>query len=144
MTLLLPNLVLRLLPLALVSAFATAPAPDLNATWSLNGSVEGVTFAETCALTQTDAQLSGSCKDDLATRVVTGTVADKAVTFSHASEYQGQALTLNFAGHLDDAGALSGSVDVQPLGYQGTFTATKTPPAAAPASASAAPSSSKL
>ena len=47
-------------------------------------------------------------------------------------------------GAWDDAGALSGSVDVQPLGYQGTFTATKTPPAAAPASASATPSSSKL
>jgi hypothetical protein len=127
-----------LLPFVLVSVFALAPAPapapDLNATWSLTGSVEGVTFMETCALVQADTKLSGTCKDDIATHDVTGTVAEKSVTFSHASQYEGQALTLSFAGHLDDTGALSGTVDVQPMGYSGTFSATKaTPPAPTPA-----------
>jgi hypothetical protein len=129
MMLLLP----RLLHVALVSAFALAPAPDVSATWSLTGNVEGVTFTETCALTQTDATLSGTCKDDLATRVVTGTVVDKTITFTHPSEYQGQALTLTFTGRLDDAGALSGAVDVQPIGYSGTFSATRVTPAPTPA-----------
>ena len=122
----------RLLPIALVSAFAFAPAPDLNATWSLNGNVEGVTFTETCALTQADAKLSGTCKDDVAAHDVTGTVADKSVTFSHPSQYQGQALTLNFSGRLDDVGALSGTVDVLPMGYSGTFSATKAAPVTLP------------
>jgi hypothetical protein len=123
---------LALLPFALVSALAQAPAPVVT-TWNLTGNVEGVTFNETCVLTQTDATLAGTCKDDLATRAVTGTVADKAITFSHPSEYQGQALTLSFAGHLDDAGGvLSGSVDVAPLGYSGTFTATKATAATLP------------
>jgi hypothetical protein len=123
------HLLPRLLPIVLVSGFAFAPAPDLNAMWTLTGNVEGVTFTETCALTQADATLSGTCKDDVATHDVTGTVADQSVTFSHASQYQGQALTLTFVGRLDDAGALSGSVDVQPLGYSGTFSAIKAKPA---------------
>jgi len=129
----------RLLPLAFVSAFALAPAPDLNATWSLTGSVEGVTFMETCALVQADTKLSGTCKDDIATHDVTGTVAEKSVTFSHASQYEGQALTLSFAGHLDDTGTLSGTVDVQPIGYSGTFSATKATPPAPPATPATPP-----
>jgi hypothetical protein len=129
----------QLLPFALVSAFALAPAPDVTTTWNLNGSVEGVNFTETCVLTQSDAKLSGTCKDDLATRTVSGSVADKAITFSHPSEYQGQALTLTFAGHLDDAGALSGTVDVQPLGYSGSFTATRAVPVTLPGTPSTPP-----
>jgi hypothetical protein len=131
----------RLLPVALVPAFVLAPAPDVTTTWNLTGNVEGVTFTETCALTQSDVKLSGTCKDDLATRVVTGSVADKSLTFSHPSEYQGQALTLTFTGHVDDAGALSGAVDVQPLGYSGTFSATKAVPVTLPGTPSTPPPS---
>lgn len=122
----------RLLPFALVTAFAFAPAPDLTATWKIDGNVEGVPVVETCILTQTDATLAGTCKDTLATRTVTGTVAEKMITFSHPSEYQGQPLVLTFAGNLDETGKLSGTIDVSPLGYQGVFSATK---AASPAPA---------
>jgi len=129
---------LRLLPFIFVSAFALAPVPDLTATWKIDGNVEGVPVVETCVLTQTDAKLGGTCTDPMATRTVTGTVADKMITFSHPSEYQGQPLVLTFAGNLDETGKLIGTIDVSPLGYQGVFSASKAgPPAPTPAPAPA-------
>ncbi len=115
----------RLLPFALLSAFALAPAPDVTATWNLTGDVQGYPIAETCVLTQTEMKIAGTCKDTLASRAVTGTVTEKSVSFSHPSEYEGQALVLTYTGNLDDAGKLSGTIDVAPLGYSGVFSATK-------------------
>ena len=114
----------RLLSLALLVATSFAADPVLTGTWTLTGDVQGYPINETCLLTQTEAKITGTCKDAQTTRDVTGTVADKAVTFSHPSEYQGQPLTLTFAGSFDASGVLNGTIDVQPLDYQGTFSAT--------------------
>ncbi len=117
----------RLLSCALLLAAAVATDPIATGSWSVTGDVQGYAVTETCNLVQTDAAIAGKCIVGDKERVVTGTVADRNITFSHASEYEGQPLTLTYAGKLDDSGKLSGTIDVQPLNYQGTFSATIAP-----------------
>ena len=119
----------RILSFALLAATAFAADPIATGTWALTGDVQGYPINESCVLTQTDVAIAGTCTDGAKVdRVVTGKVTDKGFTFSHPSEYQGDPLTLTFAGTLDATGKLSGTIDVQPLDYQGTFSATKATP----------------
>jgi hypothetical protein len=132
------KIMIRLLPIALLfvaqtSAVPAAPvAPIAAGNWTISGDVQGFPINETCTLTQTDAKIAGTCTNGEKTQPTTGTVADKSITFSHPGEYQGEALTVTFSGQLDDSGKLSGTIDVQPLNFQGVFNATKaaagTPP----------------
>jgi len=112
--------------LLLVSALFFAAAVPVNpiatGTWALTGDVQGYPVTESCVLTQTDAAIAGTCIDSAkVSRTVTGTVAEKTITFAHPSEYNGDPLTLTFKGTLDDSGTLKGTIDVYPLDYQGTF-----------------------
>ena len=119
----------RILSFALLAAAAFAADPIATGTWTLTGDVQGYPINESCVLTQTDAAIAGTCTDSAKVdRVVTGKVTDKGITFSHPSEYQGDPLTLTFAGTLDPTGKLSGTIDVQPLDYQGIFSAIKAAP----------------
>ena len=116
----------RLLASTLLFAAAVATDPIAAGTWALTGDVKGYPVTESCILTQTEAVIAGTCTDSgKVARVVTGTVADKTITFAHPSEYQGDPLTLTFKGTLDAAGVLKGTIDVYPLDYQGTFSAAK-------------------
>jgi len=130
----------RLLSIALlfVAQTATVPAapvaPVATGSWTITGDVQGYPITETCTLTQTDAKIAGTCTNGEKTQPTTGTVADKTITFSHPGEYEGQPLTLTFAGQLDDSGKLSGTIDVQPLNFQGVFNATKSAAATPPQS----------
>lgn len=112
----------------LAAAFAADPVV-ITGTWNLDGNVQGYPITEVCKLAQAaDATITGVCNDTKLDRTVTGKVTDKGITFSHPSEYQGDALTLTYAGIFDEKGVLSGTIDVQPLDYQGTFSATKAVP----------------
>ena len=120
---------IRILSIALLAAAAFAADPIATGTWTLTGDVQGYPINESCVLTQTDVAIAGTCTDSAKVdRVVTGKVTDKGITFSHPSEYQGDPLTLTFAGTLDPTGKLSGTIDVQPLDYQGIFSAIKAAP----------------
>ena len=46
------------------------------------------------------------------------------MTWKYESEYNGSPLTLTYTGTLDDSGKIAGSVDVDPFGVTGDFTAT--------------------
>jgi hypothetical protein len=127
----------RILSIALLFAAQTATvpaAPVATGSWTITGDVQGYPITETCTLTQTDSKIAGTCTNGEKTQPTTGTVADKTITFSHPGEYEGQPLTLTFAGQLDDAGKLSGTIDVQPLNFQGVFNATKSVAATPPQS----------
>jgi hypothetical protein len=114
----------RLLPLLLLASTAfAADTVSATGTWIISGNVQGYPITETCILTQAEAKLTGPCKGEKKTYDSTGTVEGKKITIKHGGEYEGQDLTLTFAGTLDDAGKLTGAIDVQPLDYAGTFTA---------------------
>jgi hypothetical protein len=119
---------LRLLLASILLVGGTAMAADttLNGSWKIHTDIAGNEGDQVCTFTQEDATLTGSCKgDDGASHDLTGKIDGKKVTWQYKSEYNGDPLTLVFAGTLDSDSAFSGTVDVQPLGVDGTFTAKK-------------------
>ena len=118
------KLVLSLLLLSTTALFAQ---PTVPGSWTITGDVQGYPVNETCTFTQDKDKITGSCKNsDGKAYDTTVTVNDNKVVFVHGGEYEGQALTLTFTGTYNDKGELAGDIDVQPLNYDGTFTAKKT------------------
>jgi hypothetical protein len=117
----------RLLLLLLASTSALLAQPTIPGSWTITGDVQGYPVNETCVFTQDKDKITGSCKDSEGKAYdTTVTINDKKVIFVHGGEYEGQALTLTFTGTYNDKGELAGDIDVQPLNYDGTFTAKKT------------------
>jgi opacity protein-like surface antigen len=106
------------------SAFA-ADAPNLTGKWNIHQSVAGNDTDSECKLIQTENNLTGTCNTQEKDREVKGTVNGKKVVWQFESEYNGTPLTIKFTGTIDDAGKMSGSVDVDPFGVSGEFTATQ-------------------
>jgi hypothetical protein len=106
------------------SAFA-AGVTSLTGQWSIHNSIAGNDSDQDCKFVQQDNAITGTCKSaegkDLA---VTGTVDGKKVTWKYDSDYNGTALTLTYTATLGDSDKISGSVEVQPFGVSGDFTAT--------------------
>ncbi len=130
-----------LLPLLLATALHLAPADPLTGTWRFTGDVVGNPVNEVCTLAQAGAKVTGTCRStdgaDAKSFDVTGEVKDGKFSLSHGGEYQGQALTLTYLGTVPTDKALAGTIDVQPFGVTGNFTAA--PAAAAGAAAPAKP-----
>jgi hypothetical protein len=115
------------LSLLLLSTSALFAQPTVPGSWTVTGDVQGYPVNETCTFTQDKDKITGSCKNsDGKAYDTTVTVNDNKVIFVHGGEYEGQALTLTFTGTYNDKGELAGDIDVQPLNYDGTFTAKKT------------------
>ena len=117
---------MRTLSLLLLLA-APALAAPIAGTWKISGDVQGHPINETCSLAGEDTALTGNCVGEK-TYPTTATRKGDLVTLTHAGEYQGQALTVTFTGKLQTDGSLAGTIDVQPLNYDGTFTAARDTP----------------
>jgi len=111
------------------SAFA-AGAPSLTGQWSVHNSISGSESDQECKFVQTDNKLAGSCKSNEKEVQVTGALDGNKVTWKYDSEYNGTPLTLTYTATLDDSGKIAGSVEVQPFGVSGDFTATPSKEAA--------------
>jgi hypothetical protein len=122
----LPLLILSASTLSATSAHA-APVPVPGA-WTITGDVQGYPISEACTFTQ-DAQdktkITGSCINNGKTYDTTVKLDGEKVIFIHAGEYEGQALTLTYTATYNDKGELVGTIFVDPLGYDGTFSAKK-------------------
>lgn len=118
----------------LLSAFflvagVSSPAA-ISGTWTLNGDVEGVTYTATCIFAQKDNVVTGNCGDGKVTHELKGKIVGDIITFTHDSTYNDDAITMNYTGKIGTDGKFTGSVEVEPYGSDGTFTATKTAAAA--------------
>jgi hypothetical protein len=78
-----------------------------------------------CTLKQEDNKITGTCTSGGTVQGVTGEITDEKVTFRHASEYEGQALTLTYTGKFESPTALAGELYVQPFDVGGTFRGTR-------------------
>jgi len=105
------------------AAFAV-DAPTLTGRWTIHNSIAGNESDMPCTFIQTDAKLTGSCKSNDKDQQITGSVDGKKLTWKYESDYNGSPLTLTYTATLEDAGKFAGSVDVQPFGVTGDFTAT--------------------
>jgi hypothetical protein len=104
-------------------AFA-AGAPNLTGQWSVHSNVSGNESNQECKFVQTGDKLTGSCKSTDKEVQITGSVDGKTVKWKYDSEYDGSPLTVSFMATVDDPEKISGSVDVEPYGVTGDFTAT--------------------
>ncbi|HET7102815.1 MAG TPA: hypothetical protein VFI20_01890 [Terracidiphilus sp.] len=105
-----------------------AGAPNLTGNWKIHNSIAGNESDQDCKLVLTDTKISGACKSiegkDLA---VTGALDGNKLTWKYDSEFNGTPLTMNYSATLDDTGKIAGSVEVDPFGVTGDFTATPAP-----------------
>jgi hypothetical protein len=106
------------------SSAIAAGAPSLTGQWSVHNSISGSESDQECKFVQTDNKLAGSCKSNEKEVQVTGALDGNKVTWKYDSEYNGTPLTLTYTATLDDSGKIAGSVEVQPFGVSGDFTAT--------------------
>jgi hypothetical protein len=116
-----------LLMLASASVFAGSAfaAPALNGQWKIHNSIAGNESDQVCSFTLTDTTLTGSCKTEQGDAKVTGSLKDNKLSWQYNSEYNGSPLTLNYTATLGTtADTFSGTVEVDPFGVSGDFTAT--------------------
>src|SRR6202023_3779317 len=91
--------------------------------WAIHQNIAGNESDEPCKLVVTDNKITGSCKSQDKDLPVTGTVDGNKVTWQFQSEYNGSPLTLIYKATLDDSNKIAGTVEVQPFGITGDFTA---------------------
>ena len=116
--------------LLFASSALAAGAPGLTGQWSVHNSIAGNESDQECKFVQTDDKLAGSCKSADKEVQITGSLDGKKVSWKYESEYNGSPLTLVYTATLDDSEKISGSVEVQPFGVTGDFTATPSKEAA--------------
>src|SRR5690348_6187063 len=114
-----------LLTLALLSALQAAPQADsLSGTWQLTGDIMGNPIDQSCTMKLSGASLGGSCVGNAGEKLeLTGEVKDGKVVFRYKTDYQGTPLTIVYTATTVSAKQLKGTVDVQPMGVSGTFSA---------------------
>lgn len=106
------------------TAFA-AGTPSLTGQWNVHNSIAGNESDQLCSLAQADNKITGTCKSQEGKDLtVTGTVDGNKATWKYDSDFNGTPLTITYTATLDDSGKVAGSVDVEPFGVTGDFTAT--------------------
>lgn len=112
-----------------LTCVSLALAADVNITgvWKVDSETVGNVSSVLMPIKQDGTKLTISMKmPDGKEVTVTGKVEGKKVTWAFTSEWEGNPLTVNYAGTLDEAGVkITGTSDVQPMGIEGTFVATK-------------------
>jgi len=117
--------VLSAFALLLGSSIVAVAAPNLTGQWSVHNSIAGNESDQQCTFVQSDTKLTGACKSEEGKDLpVTGTLEGNKITWRYDSEYNGSPLTLTYTATLDDSGRIAGSVEVDPFGVTGDFTAT--------------------
>ncbi len=104
------------------SVFA-AGTPGITGQWTVHNNIAGNESDLPCTFSQNDKELTGTCKTVSGPAKVTGTVDGKKLTWKYDTDYNGSTLTLSYTATLDDSGKMSGTVEVQPFGVTGEFTA---------------------
>jgi hypothetical protein len=76
-----------------------------------------------CTFTQRGEELSGTCETRTGPSKISGKVAEKKVSWTVNTQYEGSPLTLKYAGTLGEDGKMKGMVSVDPFNVDGDFTA---------------------
>ena len=111
--------------LLFASAAFAAGAPNLTGQWTVHNSIAGNESDQECKFVQTENKVTGTCAVEEKEVQITGSIDGNKVTWKYETEYNGSPLTLIYTATLDDSGKIAGSIDVDPLGVTGDFTATR-------------------
>jgi len=119
------SIVLSFLLLAGATLAPAAENTSLAGQWKLHSSIAGYESDFECTFTQNNQDFAGTCKSTQATVTVNGKLEDNKVTFQYKTTYEGQELTVAHSGTLESPDKIAGTVDVQPMGVSGDFTASR-------------------
>ena len=105
---------------------AFAAETVLTGSWTVDNDIAGNTSTAPVVFKQEGNKLTGVIKmpegKELA---ISGEIKDQKVSWKYDTEWEGNPLTMAYTGTIDASGAMSGTVEVQPMGVEGTFTAKK-------------------
>ena len=114
--------------LVILASSSLTPAADGNSMagpWKIHSNIAGYESDLDCTFTQNNQDVAGTCKSADATLTVSGKLEEKKVTFQYKTVYEGQDLTVLHSGTFESATKIVGTVDVQPMGVAGDFTASQ-------------------
>jgi hypothetical protein len=114
--------------LCAVAVSAVAADTSIAGKWNVSTSIAGNDGTMVCTFTQKEAALTGICTGDDGNHAVTGKVDGNKVTWQYKSEYNGQPLTLVFSGAVNSDSQFDGTVEVDPMGVSGDFSAKRAKP----------------
>jgi hypothetical protein len=94
--------------------------------WKVHTSIAGSEYDKDCVFTQKEAELTGTCQADQGPASITGSLNDKEkkVNWQFKTEYNGNQLTVIYAGTLD-GNKSAGTVNIPEMGLDGDYTATQ-------------------
>jgi catechol 2,3-dioxygenase-like lactoylglutathione lyase family enzyme len=128
---------------ALLFASSAFGAQNLTGQWAIHQNIAGNESDQPCKLVVTDNKITGSCKSQGKDLPVTGTVDGNKVIWQFQAEFNGSPITLIYTATLDDSNKIAGTVEVQPFGITGDFTATTSSASSQPGQAAAGQSGSE-
>jgi opacity protein-like surface antigen len=115
-----------LLGMIFIASLRAASAADVSGSWHVTGSVGDTPIDTTCTLAEKDGALSGTCiRKDKKSVDATGSVKGQNIQWHYNSDYNGDAISVNYSGTLGKDGTISGTIVVDPYNATGEFTATK-------------------
>lgn len=109
----------------LLAVSTSAVAADLSVAgkWDVSTSIAGNDGTSVCTFTQKETALTGTCTGDDGDHAITGKIDGNKVTWEYKTDYNGQPLTIAFTGTVDSDKQFAGTVDVEPMGVNGEFSA---------------------
>ncbi len=118
----------RLLAASLVLLWAALWAADestIAGRWNIHSSIMGNESDQECTFVVKGDALTGTCSAPQGSADVAGKVRGNSVSWQRKTQYDGQDLTIVYTGKIDSGGKLTGSIEVQPFGVEGEFTAAR-------------------
>jgi len=103
---------------------AFAADASVGGSWMVESDIAGNASTATLVLAQDGKKLTGTFSSpDGKGLPVTGTVDGNKVLWDYTTEWEGTPLTVKYSGTIDAAGAINGTVVVDPTGIEGDFAA---------------------
>jgi hypothetical protein len=102
-----------------------AAGRSLTGSWKISITVNGETHQAACTFQQDGEKLTGTCKGESGEGPVTGQVQGEKITWQHQLPYNGDTLTLSYAGTFSSDTEIKGSVNVAPYDIDGDFAGQK-------------------
>jgi para-nitrobenzyl esterase len=102
-----------------------AETTSLTGKWTLHYSIAGYDGDLNCTFRQEATDITGACESEQGSVSVTGSAHHNNVTLQYKTEYNGEQLTVSYAGKRESPAKIGGAVNVQPMGLDGEFTATR-------------------
>jgi hypothetical protein len=106
-----------------VSTSALAADFSMAGKWNVSTSVAGNDGTATCTFVQKENTLTGTCTGEDGDHQLTGKLDGNKVTWQYKSDYNGEPLTIIYSGTVNAEKQFAGTIDVEPMGVSGDFTA---------------------